>query len=72
MIFIRFGLILLILHCLGAWLLWRVQSGAKGGVIDIGFRDRCVALFWSPLLGWFLLYGLLCWAWDAMRRERRA
>lgn len=69
----RFLLILLIVHCVGAWLLWGVQSGAKrGGVIDIGLKDRCVALFWSPLAGWCLLYGAIAWAWDVARRERSA
>lgn len=68
---LRCALIALILHALGAYLLWRVQSGAKGGVIDIGPRDRCVALFWSPLLGCLLLFGLIAWAWAIVRREAR-
>lgn len=63
----------LVTHVIVAFFLWQIQSRAtRGGVIDIDWRDRCVALFWSPLCGWLLLYSAICWAWDAVRREQRA
>lgn len=64
---IRAFLVLLILWALGSGLLWTVQSRAVGSCIDIGWRDRAVALFWLPLTLFLILWGVLLWAYDRGR-----
>lgn len=61
---IRAALILAIVWALGSHMLWRSQSAAKGCVIDIGPRDRAVALFWLPLLCLLALAAALQWLWS--------
>lgn len=64
--------ILSLVHVTIAATLWRLQSDArKSDLIDISGKDRCIALFWSPLCGWLLLYGLVTWAWSITLRELR-
>lgn len=70
---IQLIIVLLVTHAIVAFFLWQVQSRARrDDLIDIDLRDRVVALFWSRLCGWLLLYSAICWAWDAVRREQRA
>ncbi len=47
--------------------LWTLQSDAKGGLIDISWRDRAVALLWLPLLIGLGLWSLACWIHDSFR-----
>lgn len=56
---IGLGVILLV-WAIGSALLWLLQSDARrSGIIDIGPRDRLIALFWLPL-------GLCCAIWSAL------
>ncbi|MGE4323987.1 MAG: hypothetical protein AB7E60_13290 [Sphingobium sp.] len=61
---IRLCLGVLIVWALGAWLLWGAMSRASGSVIDIGWRDRGIALFWLPLAVVLAAWSALSWACD--------
>lgn len=63
----RFLLIMLILWMLGSYLLWKIQSDAKGTVVEVGVRDRLIALFWLPMLLLCGAWNLLTWAYDRGR-----
>lgn len=65
---IRLALFILTLWVVGACLLWLLQSDARrGGVIDVGPRDRMVALFWLPLGLCLAIWSALVWAHDRGR-----
>ena len=61
------ALILLIIWALGSYGLWTVMSRARGSMIDIGWRDRAVALFWLPLLVVTFVLSACVWLYDRGR-----
>ena len=56
------GIAALILHILVSIVLWDAQSQSSG-MIDIGLRDRLVALFWLPILIVVTLVAMAVHAW---------